>query len=67
MIKTLTPIVGILSIVGLEFYALSQGINGVMLAGSIAIIAGLAGYSAKTVKNKVTKKNGEEFKDGDTS
>lgn len=47
MIKKLTPIIAILVIGGLETYALSQNINGVLLAGSIAIIAGLGGYTAR--------------------
>lgn len=46
MIKTLTPIIAILGIVALEAYAISQNINGVLLAGSIAILAGLGGYIA---------------------
>ena len=59
MIPKLTPIIAIVAIVLLEVVALLQGINGVMLAGSIAIIAGLGGYTAKTVKDKVKQdKNG---------
>lgn len=58
MIRTLTPIIAILSIVALEMYALSQGINGVLLAGSIAVIAGLGGYTTKTLKDKVIKGKG---------
>ncbi|GAJ16372.1 unnamed protein product [marine sediment metagenome] len=49
MIKKLTPIVAIIAIAGLEFYALSQGVNGVALAGVIAVIAGLAGYGVKAI------------------
>lgn len=52
MITKLTPIIAILVIGALEAYAISQQINGVLLSGSIAIIAGLGGYAA--VK-KVTK------------
>lgn len=52
MLKKVTPIVAILVIGALEAYALSQGINGVLLGGGIAIIAGLGGYS---VKSKLTK------------
>ena len=46
MIKTLTPIIAILAIVALEAYAISQHMNGVLLAGVVAIIAGLGGYIA---------------------
>ena len=34
----------------LEVYALSQGINGVLLTGVIAIVAGLAGWMAPQPK-----------------
>lgn len=47
MTKKLTPIVAIIVIAALEAYAISQGINGVLLAGSIAVIAGLGGYTAR--------------------
>lgn len=39
--------IAILVIGALEAYAMSQGINGVLLAGSVAVIAGLGGYTAK--------------------
>lgn len=41
------PILGILAILcitALEVLALANGINGALLAGSIAVIAGLGGY-----------------------
>lgn len=44
--KKATPIIAIIAIVALEAYAINQGLNGVLLAGSIAIIAGLGGYIA---------------------
>lgn len=50
MIKKLTPIIAILAIVALEAYAISQEINGVLLAGSVAVIAALGGYTAKSIK-----------------
>lgn len=31
-------------VAGLEAYALSQGVDGVALAGTVAVIAGLGGY-----------------------
>jgi len=46
MIKKLTPIVAIVVIGALEAYAISQHLNGVILAGVVAIIAGLGGYIA---------------------
>jgi len=40
-------IIAILCITALEIVAITQGINGALLAGSIAIIAGLGGYAIK--------------------
>jgi len=49
-----TPaIIAIIVIAALEGFALYLGINGALLAGTVAIIAGLGGYTA----GKVTKKN----------
>ena len=45
----------IVSIAVLEVYALSKGINGTGLSISIAAIAGLAGFEAKSLLNKVKK------------
>lgn len=42
-----TSIIAILAITALEIVAIAQGINGALLAGSIAIIAGLGGYAVK--------------------
>lgn len=42
----IVSIIAILAIVALEIVAITQGINGALLAGSIAIIAGLGGYTA---------------------
>lgn len=39
-------IIAILAILILEIVALTQGVNGALLAGTIAIIAGLGGYTA---------------------
>lgn len=45
-----TPaIIAIIAITGLEALALSLGVNGALLAGSVAIIAGLGGYTAGKV------------------
>lgn len=40
-------IIAILCITALEIVAITQGINGALLAGSVAIIAGLGGYAVK--------------------
>jgi len=40
-------ILAILCITALEIVAITQGINGVLLAGAIGIIAGLGGYAVK--------------------
>ncbi len=45
-------ITAIICISGIEVYALSQGLNGVLLTGSVAIIAGLAGLSLPQLKLK---------------
>ena len=58
MIKALTPIICALVILLLVGYALHLGIDGVLLAGVIAILAGLGGYQGKILKDKV-KKNKE--------
>ncbi len=51
----LIPIIAILAITGLEVLAILQGIDGVLLAGSIAVIAGLGGFTAKSVKDRVKR------------
>jgi len=43
----IASIIAILAITALEIVAITQGINGTLLAGSIAIIAGLGGYAVK--------------------
>lgn len=48
----IATILAILCITALEIVAIANDINGALLAGSIAIIAGLAGYA---VKRKVKK------------
>ena len=42
--------VGLLCIAGLEGYALSQGINGIVLTSVIAIIASIIGYKLPRMK-----------------
>ena len=47
-----TPIVAMICITGLLAYALSLGIDGVILAGGCTVIAGLGGYEIKVLQNK---------------
>ncbi|MBA7701045.1 hypothetical protein ES703_109776 [subsurface metagenome] len=54
--KFVTPIVAILAIVGLEVYALSQGVNGAILGWVFVIIGGLGGYELKILRDKIGKK-----------
>ncbi|MBA7554471.1 hypothetical protein ES705_47092 [subsurface metagenome] len=53
---SITPIIAILAIAALEIVAMTQGINGVLLAGSVAVIAGLGGWTAKKVKDTKSEK-----------
>ncbi len=43
----IATIIAILCITALEVVAITQGVNGALLAGSIAVIAGLGGYAVK--------------------
>jgi len=49
-LKALTPIVAILAIVTLAIYALSHDINGLTLAGAMAIIGGIGGYEINAMR-----------------
>ena len=44
--KKSTPIIAIVVIGALVAYAMHLGINGVILAGAVAVVAGLGGYIA---------------------
>lgn len=48
-------IIAILAITALEVIAITQGLNGTLLAGSIAVIAGLGGYTAGRIGVKHDK------------
>ncbi|MBA7575253.1 hypothetical protein ES708_17074 [subsurface metagenome] len=48
----ITTLTAIIAIAGLTGYALSLHIDGVLLAGSVAILAGLGGYAAPHRKKK---------------
>ena len=56
--KAWTSIIAIMVIGALEVYALSQGINGLAMSLSVGLIAGLGGFSAKSIKDKIQHKNG---------
>jgi len=60
-IKAFTPLVGIILIAGLEYKALCLGINGVLLSGSLAAIAGISGFEIKAKLDQ--RKRVEESKD----
>lgn len=47
-------ITSMLCITVLMIVALVNDINGVLLAGGVALLAGLGGYAVKTVKDKVS-------------
>ncbi len=49
----LTPILAILCITAIEVVAISQGINGAMMGIAVAAIAGLGGWEAKVIKDKI--------------
>jgi len=47
------PILAILCITALEIVAITQGINGVTFSLALAAIAGLGGWEAKVIKDKI--------------
>ena len=49
----ITPILAILCVTAIEVVAISQGINGALIGISIAAIAGLGGWEAKVIKDKI--------------
>lgn len=48
-----TPIIAILRITALEVIAITQGINGATFGLAIAAVAGLGGWEAKMIKDKI--------------
>ena len=46
-------LVAIAAIVALAIVAMANGIDGMVLAGSMALIGGLAGFSGKAIKDKI--------------
>ena len=53
-----TPIIAILCITALEIVAITQGINGATFGLVVAAVAGLGGWQAKMLKDKI--KGGKE-------
>lgn len=47
--KCITTVAAIGAVVYLEVQALNAGINGTLLAASIAVVAGLGGYELKSI------------------
>ena len=48
----IVPTVAIVAICSVEMFAISHGINGVVLTGSIATIAAIGGFKAKDLFGK---------------
>lgn len=55
--STIKAVSGILGVVIIEAIALFHGIDGAMLGASMAIVGGIAGYSARDVQIKEGEKN----------
>jgi len=51
--KTILSIFGMVLLVVIEMAALHNGIDGVLLSAVIAVIAGLAGYNAQPIIEKI--------------
>lgn len=51
--NALITLTGILCLTALAIVALANGIDGMILAGSMAIIGGLAGFTGKVLKDKL--------------
>jgi len=56
----LCSLTAILSITGIELYALHQGVNGTALSGALVVIGVLGGASAKTLYDKIRKGVGSD-------
>ena len=52
--KLIATLASIAAVTFLEYTAIKAGIDGVLLAAAVAIIAGLGGYTAKSVKSAIT-------------
>lgn len=58
MSDTICKYIGLIGIIAIELYALSQGVNGIAISVSVGAIAGILGIK---VGQKITEK---EFNDG---
>jgi len=52
MSKIIVPVCAIIAITVIEVIALSNGIDGTILSGSMAAIGGICGYAIKTARKK---------------
>ena len=50
-----TPIASIIGIVVIEIYAINQGLNGTILAGTIAVVAAIGGAKVRLLKQFIKK------------
>jgi hypothetical protein len=57
IIKALVPLVAIISIAGMECFAMAHGHDGTILIISVAVISGLAGYQIPNIINKIKNNN----------
>lgn len=48
--KTVLAITALLCITVLEIWAIYNGLDGTLLAGVVAVLAGIAGYKVKSVR-----------------
>jgi hypothetical protein len=53
MSKSFIPFVAMLLIAVIEIFAIKSGLDGTVLAASIAVIAGIAGYHVKSKSKSV--------------
>lgn len=56
-IQLIITITAILCITAIELYALYLQVNGLILAGALALIAGIAGYETKAIAQIFKTKN----------
>jgi hypothetical protein len=49
IIKALVPLVAIISVAGMECFAMAHGHDGVILISAITVVAGIAGYQLPNI------------------
>ena len=57
-IRAMTPLIGIICVTLIELSALSQGIDGTLLAGTIGAICLLSGYKLPDMIRKIGHQTG---------